>query len=151
MGQRYWIAVLAVVTLSLAGAHGRTFHVGSGGDDASPATPELPFRTLQKAAEIARAGDTVLVRGGVYRGHVFLRFSGEPDKPIVFKNAPGERPIVDREGKGRIELQSEQGWRRPIGWITVEGRVWRARSTQHGTSASVGFERAMKAAFPSPT
>jgi hypothetical protein len=76
---------------------------------------------MPKAAEFARAGDTVLVRGGVYRGQVFLRFSGEPDKPIVFRNAPGERPVLDGEGKGRLELQSEHGWRKPIGWIVVEG------------------------------
>jgi hypothetical protein len=115
------IAVLAAVSMTLAGACARTFHVAPGGDDASPGTPESPLRTLQRAAEVARAGDTVLVRSGVYRGQVFLRFSGEPDKPIVFKNAPGEKPVVDGEGRGRLELQSEHGWQKPIGWIVVEG------------------------------
>ena len=79
------------------------------------------MRTIQKAAEVARAGDTVLVRTGVYTGHMLLRVSGEPDRPIVFRNAPGETPAVDGEGRGRIELQSEQGWQKPIGWIVVEG------------------------------
>lgn len=79
------------------------------------------MRTIQKAAEAARAGDTVLVHAGVYRGVMLLRFSGETNQPIIFKNAPGEKPIVDGERRGRIELQSEQGWGRPIGWITVEG------------------------------
>lgn len=115
------LAVLSAIALILAGADARTFHVGPGGDDANPGTPESPLRTLQKAAEVARAGDTVLVRSGVYRGHVFLRFSGEPNKPIVFKNAPDGKPVVDGEGRGRIELQSEQGWQKPIGWIVVEG------------------------------
>jgi hypothetical protein len=95
--------------------------VAPGGDDANPGTSEWPLRTIQKAAEIARAGDNVLVRGGVYRGHVFLRFSGEPDRPIVFKNAPGDRPVVESEGKGRIELQAEHGWQKPIGWVVIEG------------------------------
>ena len=120
-GRRPLLAVSVVVAMTLSGAHARTLHVGPGGDDANPGTPESRLRTLQKAAEVARGGDTVLVGSGVYRGHVFLRFSGEPDKPIVFKNAPGERPVVDGEGKGRIELQSEHGWRKPVGWIVVEG------------------------------
>jgi hypothetical protein len=119
--RRVLIAIVAAVAIALTGAHAGTFHVAPDGQDANPGTPESPLRSMQKAAEVARAGDTVLVRGGVYRGHVFLRFSGEPDKPIVFRNAPGERPVVDGEGNGRIELQSELGWRNPIGWIVVEG------------------------------
>ena len=104
-----------------APAEGRTFFVHADGDDDGAGTAAAPWRTLQKAAGAARAGDTVLVREGVYRGQVFLRFSGEPGRPIVFKNAPGERPVVDGEGRGRIELQAEAGWRHPIGWVTVEG------------------------------
>jgi Right handed beta helix region/Protein of unknown function (DUF1565) len=102
-------------------AETRTYHVAPEGDDASPGTMEAPLRTIQKAAALARAGDTVLVRSGVYKGHVFLRHSGEPERPIVFRNAPGEKPVVDGEGRGRIELQAEEGWRKQIGWITVEG------------------------------
>lgn len=117
-----WIAILAVVALGPAtDAQARTLHVAPRGDDANPGTSEAPWRTIQHAANIARAGDTVLVGSGVYRGHVFLRFSGEPDNPIVFKNVAGARPVVDGEGKGRIELQSEHGWQTPIGWVVVEG------------------------------
>ncbi len=115
------VAIPIVIAMNLTVAHARTFHVAPNGDDGNSGAFESPLRTIQKAAEIARAEDTVLVRNGVYNGHVLLRFSGEPDKPIVFKNAPDERPVVDGEGRGRIELQSEHGWRKPIGWISVEG------------------------------
>jgi hypothetical protein len=116
------IAVMAVTAMNLAAAEqARTLHVAPGGDDGGPGAQGSPFRTIGKAAEIARAGDVVLVHAGTYKGQVFLRRSGEPGKPIVFKGAPGERPVVDGEGKGRIELQSEGGWRKPIGWVVVEG------------------------------
>ena len=113
-------AAAGLVTL-VAGAHAGTFHVAPDGDDGNTGARESPWRTIQKAAEAVQAGDTVLVRAGVYKGHVMLRVSGEPDRPIVFKNFPGERPIVDGEGRGRIELQSPEGWRKPMGWVTVEG------------------------------
>lgn len=99
----------------------RTFYVAPEGDEDGEGTDAKPLRTIQKAASLARAGDTIMVRNGVYKDHVYLRFSGESNKPIVLKNYPGERPVFDGEGKGRIELQSEHGWRKAIGWIIVEG------------------------------
>jgi hypothetical protein len=103
------------------GTAARNYYVATTGDDSKSGTEAEPLRTIQKAVAVARAGDTVLVRSGVYPGHVMLRFSGEPEKAVVLKNYPGERPVVDGEKRGRIELQSEQGWQKAIGWITVEG------------------------------
>src|SRR5712691_7809988 len=115
------LAAVALAAFAAANAGGETYYVATDGDDAHAGTKTAPFHTIQKAAAVAKAGDTVLVRAGVYKGHVYLRISGEPEKPVVFKNYPGERPVVDGEGRGRIELQSEHGWQKPIGWITVEG------------------------------
>jgi hypothetical protein len=118
---RFSLAIAPLTILPLVLAHARTFHVTPNGNDSHSGAPDAPMATIQKAAEVARSGDTVLVHSGLYKGLVLLRFSGEPNQPINFKNAPGERPIVDGEHGGRIELQSEHGWQKPIGWITVEG------------------------------
>ena len=99
-----------VMILAVADVDGATFHVAMSGDDAAAGTATAPWRTIQKAVAIARAGDAVVVHDGVYTGHVILRHSGEPDKPIVLKTAPDQRPVFDGEGKGRIELKSQQGW-----------------------------------------
>jgi hypothetical protein len=115
------IVVAAVTLLATTPAVAATLHVSTSGNDSDVGAENSPLRTLQKAASLVRAGDTVIVHAGVYKGHLILRRSGVPDKPIVFKNATGEKPVFDGEGKGRIELQSEEGWRKPIGWITVEG------------------------------
>jgi Right handed beta helix region/Protein of unknown function (DUF1565) len=115
------LAAVALAAFAAGTAGGETYYVATDGNNAHAGTKTAPFRTIQKAASVARAGDTVLVRAGVYKGHVYLRISGEPGKPVVFKNYPGERPVVDGEGRGRIELQSENGWQKPIGWIIVEG------------------------------
>ena len=99
---RLRVVLLALTAMSVTAAHGRTFYVAPSGDDGHSGALESPLHTLQKAAEVARAGDTVLARSGLYQGLVLLRFSGEPDRPIIFKNAPGEKPVVDGEGRGRI-------------------------------------------------
>jgi hypothetical protein len=115
------VTTLLVTFLGAIPLQAGTYHVAPSGNDNDSGSEAQQFLTLQKAATVARAGDTVLARTGVYKGNVQLRFSGQPDKPVVFKNYPGERPVLDGEGRGRIELQSEKGWRHAIGWIIVEG------------------------------
>lgn len=41
-----------------------TYYVANDGNDTNPGSEVLPFRTIQKAADTARSGDTVLVEGG---------------------------------------------------------------------------------------
>jgi hypothetical protein len=124
MTHRHLIQSLSTLALAAACsvvARGATYHVAVSGNDKNAGTKAAPFATMQQATEVARAGDTMLVGSGEYKGHVMLTRSGEPDRPIVLKNAPGEKPVLDGEGRGRIELKSEHGWRKAIGWITVEG------------------------------
>jgi len=81
---------------------GTVYYVSPQGDDAwsgkleAPAADgaDGPFRTIQRAAELAEAGDTVVVRAGVYRETVTPAHSGEPERPIVFKTYPGEDVTV---------------------------------------------------------
>ena len=87
---RLLIAILAMTAVNVAVAHARTIYVAPIGEDGNSGALESPLRTIQKVAEVARAGDTVLVRTGVHRGLVLLRFTGEPDKLVIFKNAPAK-------------------------------------------------------------
>lgn len=94
------------------------YYVAPSGSDVNPGTEAAPFRTVQKACDLARAGDRILLSEGVYaEKNVAMRYSGEEGRPIVLRNRPGERSIVE----GRIELQALAGWQKPIGWITIEG------------------------------
>jgi hypothetical protein len=111
-----------------AGPEGdRTFHVATDGSDENPGSEAKPLRTIQNAASLSRAGDTILLGGGVYREAVVLRFSGREGRPIVLKNAPGERPVIQPGERGErppgqgVLLQAEAGYPKPIGWITIEG------------------------------
>lgn len=69
------------------------------GDDANKGTRENPFRTIQKAADVAKPGDKILIKGGLYKEFVNIKASGYVDKRITFegeKGANGEyETIVD--------------------------------------------------------
>ena len=46
---------------------GTTYHVSPSGSDRNPGTEDLPFKTIQRAADLAMPGDTVVVHAGEYR------------------------------------------------------------------------------------
>lgn len=65
---------------------GRTLYVSPSGNDANPGTdPAFPLRTIQRAADLAQAGDLVLIQPGIYRESVNVPRSGTAAQPIVFR------------------------------------------------------------------
>lgn len=79
-------------------AAGATYYVAPNGNDAYPGTINYPWRTIQKAANVAQAGDTVYVRGGAYREKVMVKNSGAPGSYITFSSYPGETAVIDVNG-----------------------------------------------------
>ncbi|MCC7492146.1 MAG: right-handed parallel beta-helix repeat-containing protein [Fimbriimonadaceae bacterium] len=58
--------------------------------EAGPGTAAQPFRSVARAVAVARPGDTVLVRPGVYRESVVLRSGGAPGQPLTLRaSGPG--------------------------------------------------------------
>ncbi len=55
---------------------GRIYHVAKSGNDRNPGTQERPFLTIQKAADMAEAGDCAVVHQGEYREWVKPRNGG---------------------------------------------------------------------------
>ena len=58
--------------------------------DTNDGSKERPFATIQQAANIAKAGDTVIIGGGVYHELVKPVNNGTASNPITFKAAEGE-------------------------------------------------------------
>src|SRR4051812_48242000 len=54
-----------------------------------------PWRTINQALKRLSAGDTLYLRGGVYREQVYCGVAGRPDAPITIRAYPGERAILD--------------------------------------------------------
>ena len=87
-------AVSASDELSVARAQvsaGNTYYVSPDGSDAAAGTEAAPFRTIQRAASLVDAGDTV-VGAGTYAGFQLgwdFPQSGTATQPITFKADPG--------------------------------------------------------------
>jgi CARDB/Right handed beta helix region len=95
--------LLAAIVLSAGTAHAaplRTLYVAPTGSDSADGGPITPWRTLQRAANLVRAGDLVIVRAGHYAGFN-LTTSGTAANPIVFSADPGV--VVDSPNPVRTQ------------------------------------------------
>ncbi len=96
VGMRILLPVFFAI--SAVFAQTQSFYVSTTGNDANPGTLSAPWRTVQHAADTARPGSTVNVRGGVYEERVTINVSGNAsDGFITFRSNPGETAILEGE------------------------------------------------------
>lgn len=69
-------------------------------DDGSVGTAEKPLMTISKGVALAAAGDTVVVKAGIYREEVRFEKSGVAGKLLVLRASAGERVVVS--GSDRV-------------------------------------------------
>ncbi len=98
-----------------------SFYVSTTGNDSNPGTQSAPWRTVQHAADTARAGSMVNVRGGVYGELVTIKASGNATSGYVtFRSYPGETAVLDAEHftpsgrQGVVTIQNQS-------YVRIEG------------------------------
>ena len=91
-----------------------TYYVNSKVEIHGDGSREKPFKTIQEAADIAVAGDEVIVKPGIYREYVNPKNAGEEGKQIVYRS---EKP------RGAHITGAEV----LSGWTKVDGTVYTAR------------------------
>ena len=96
----------------------QAYFVSTAGDDANPGTETLPWRTIQKAFNVADQGSTVFVKEGVYNEKPVLNVSGSALAPITFQNYLHDTVIIDGTGKAgdQIVLLQNKRWIRIVGF-----------------------------------
>ena len=81
--------------------------------DKNPGTEARPLKTIQKAASLATAGDTVFVRAGTYHETVTPAHSGSNGAPITYMPYNNEKVVID--GADPI-----------ANWTNCSGSIYRA-------------------------
>jgi hypothetical protein len=131
----------ATITIQLPSRSGTTYYVSSSGNDNNAGTLSAPWRTIQKAANTVKAGDTVQVRAGTYNEIVTMKTSGNASSGyITFQNYPGESPIVDGTGLaagGQTGLFSLEG---TFNYIIIQGFEIRNFSSSSKGKVPVGID-----------
>ena len=63
-------------------------------DDCNPGSETQPLKTIQKAADLAMPGDTIMVYSGIYRETVSPPRGGTADLPIRYLAREGEHCVI---------------------------------------------------------
>jgi hypothetical protein len=118
--RRLTLAILVAACAGHACAAAATYVVSSArGKDTNPGTNAAPWRTINKAANAATPGSTVLIEGGIYTERVSVHVSGNAiHGPITFTPKPGQSVILRSPGT----IYSADGL--PVGLIDIRGRAY---------------------------
>jgi Right handed beta helix region len=111
--QRPVLAVVLTLACFLAVpaiSEGRTFYVSNSGSNGNPGTAQRPWRTIQRALDTLRPGQSALVRSGTYVEDLDMRRSGRRSAPITVAGYPGERPVLRSAGGHPLEVSSSGGY-----------------------------------------
>ncbi|GAJ10801.1 unnamed protein product, partial [marine sediment metagenome] len=141
--------MLFCLTAASNTARAATYYVDTNnpnaGDDNPGTTEALPWKTLTKAANTAQAGDTVLVKAGIYNETLRPANSGASGAMITFKAYPGEecqgeytktncQVVIDGEyTRKTVDLTGRS-------YIRIEGfEIRYAKEKEHGVYLSNSY------------
>ena len=126
-----WYRLVAVITIVVAATvcpmslFGNEYYVdvesrGGTADDSNPGSKSKPWKTISRAFKDGmtslKGGDTLWVRGGVYKETVNITCSGQENNPVTIKAFPGEKPVVDGNGKAAYGINIKA-----VNYLTIEG------------------------------
>lgn len=89
----FFLSLLLVVLVNVP-AYAATYYVAKNGSDNNPGSKAKPWLTIQKAADIMVAGDTVYIKQGTYYERVTPQNSGSEGKYITYQAYPGHEVII---------------------------------------------------------
>ncbi|NDP26530.1 MAG: DUF1565 domain-containing protein [Flavobacterium sp.] len=95
----------------------RTLYVATTGNDANDGSINTPFLTINKAAQVAIAGDVVIIKSGTYKptSAIVVGNSGTATNPITFMSEVKDGAIID----GSVSSTPTAGDRQ--GLFTIQG------------------------------
>ncbi len=112
------------------------YYVATNGNDGNPGSLSRPFKSIQKAANVMRAGETCYIQQGTYREAVNLSTSGSEGLPIRFTAYNGEKVCLD--GTDVLNLA----------WSVHNGNIYKAATNKTFEQLFVDDEMMVEARWP---
>jgi hypothetical protein len=110
------IFYLLIVLVSVYRLQAKEYYVAKNGSDKNNGTINKPFKTINKASKIMKAGDVCFIREGVYHEVISLNeINGSVTMPYVFKAYKNEHVVLD----GSIDLD--------LAWKKYQGNIYKAK------------------------
>jgi hypothetical protein len=91
------IRVACLLLLSVPPLSAATYEVAERNpraSDANDGSLERPWKTIARAADQVKPGDTVIIRDGIYRERIAAKVSGTAESPITFAAAAGAHGVL---------------------------------------------------------
>ncbi len=112
------LATAAVLRLLVFGERtppGRSFYVSPNGQRGATGAASDPWDLATALAHPASVapGDTIWLHGGTYMGSYTSQLKGEPDRPIIVRQLPGERATIDskdQSSSGTLTVNGSDTW-----------------------------------------
>jgi len=118
------LVALTIMSGTSAVAFTQPWYVSTTGSDSNTGTLTSPFRSIEKAVSVVKAGESIFVRGGSYNltTTITLGKSGTASAGISLLAYPGEKPVLDFSGQ--IPGGSNRG-------IVLTGSWWHIKRLRH--------------------
>lgn len=114
-----FIVLASITNYSVpAKAEAVSYYVSPGGSDTNAGSLASPWKTINKAAATAKAGDTVYIRAGTYRERLRPANSGTQTAPLIFTAYPGE------EHQAVLDLGEMTGTNSYLGIVHISGKSY---------------------------
>lgn len=102
--------------LCFSSVFAKNIYVAKNGNDNNNGTENQPYLTIQKAAQVAEAGDIVYIKQGIYRETVTPSNNGTNGNPILFQAFEDDEVTISA-----VELVSN--------WTVHSGNIYKAQET----------------------
>lgn len=95
INKKFSFVIVFLSFLTYAGiVQAATYYVATNGSDSNSGSESSPFKNIQKAADIVKAGDTVIIRAGTHAPFKLRNVNGTSSAPITFRGEAGA--VIDR-------------------------------------------------------
>ncbi|WP_158967905.1 right-handed parallel beta-helix repeat-containing protein [Paraglaciecola sp. L3A3] len=111
-GQLFCGLLFSSLALSLS-VNAKTLYVATDGDDSNDGQMASPLATFSQANSLLEAGDTLIIKAGVYRQTLQVSKSGNEQSPILIKAEDNAEVII-------------RGTEPVSGWSVYQGNIYQA-------------------------